>query len=65
MKFQIYKAKDGFRWRALVQNKKIVAESGEAYATKSGARKGLARFLKHVEILNRTSSLNEAVEVLD
>lgn len=28
--FQIYKAKDGWRWRALC-GRKIVAESGEAY----------------------------------
>lgn len=48
MKFQVYKAKDGFRWRAVAQNKKIVAESGEAYKTKGGCCLALARFRSHV-----------------
>lgn len=48
MTFQIYQAKDGYRWRAVAQNKKIVAESGEAYRTKAGARLALSRFLSNV-----------------
>lgn len=29
--FQVYKAKDGFRWRMWAKNGRLVAESGEAY----------------------------------
>lgn len=31
----IYKAKDGWRWRLWAKNGRIVAESGEAYRAKS------------------------------
>lgn len=30
-KFEIYRAKDGFRWRLKASNGRIIAESGEAY----------------------------------
>ena len=30
-KIRLYKAKDGWRWRAVAGNGRIVAESGEAY----------------------------------
>jgi uncharacterized protein YegP (UPF0339 family) len=43
--FQIHKAKDGWRWRCLAPNKKIVAESGEAYAQRDGARKAVNTFI--------------------
>jgi uncharacterized protein YegP (UPF0339 family) len=48
MKFQIYKAKDGYRWRAVAQNKKILADSGEAYSTKGNAKTALKRFRQQV-----------------
>lgn len=48
MKFQIYKAEDGFRWRALARNKKIIAESGEAYVRPSGCRKALKRLIEAI-----------------
>ena len=31
---EIYKAKDGWRWRLWARNGRIVAESGEAYRSK-------------------------------
>ena len=45
MKFQIYKAKDGTRWRCWSRNKRIIAESGEAYSRPSGCRKALKKFI--------------------
>jgi uncharacterized protein len=38
-KFEIYEAKEGFRWRLKAGNGEIVA-TGEAYETKAGAVKG-------------------------
>jgi uncharacterized protein YegP (UPF0339 family) len=29
--FQVYEAKDGWRWRLRAMNHRIIAESGEAY----------------------------------
>jgi len=57
MKFQIYKAQDGFRWRAVAQNKKILADSGEAYATKGSAARALNRFVSHIVIKQRVGSV--------
>lgn len=33
-RFQVYPAKDGFRWRLRAANGRIIAESGEAYTRK-------------------------------
>jgi uncharacterized protein len=38
-KFEVYKGKDGFRWRLKAGNGEIVA-TGESYPTKAGAIKG-------------------------
>lgn len=35
--FEIYQARDGYRWRLWAANGRIVAESGEAYVLRSGA----------------------------
>lgn len=35
----IYKAKDGYRWRLVAANGRIIAESGEAYSTWWNAKK--------------------------
>ena len=34
---EVYKAKDGWRWRRQAANGKILAESGEAYTNKNDA----------------------------
>lgn len=36
---------DGWRWHLLAQNGKIIAESGEAYATRSGCVRSIKRLL--------------------
>ena len=41
MKVQIYKAKDGFRWRMVATNGNIVAESGEAYTRPYDCKKAV------------------------
>jgi uncharacterized protein YegP (UPF0339 family) len=35
----IYRSRDGFRWRLVSQNGRIIAESGEAYTRAYDARK--------------------------
>lgn len=32
LEVQVYEARDGFRWRSVADNGRIVAESGEAYS---------------------------------
>jgi len=39
--YQIYKGKDGFRWRLLSSNGRILADSGESYKRKAGLYKAL------------------------
>jgi uncharacterized protein len=46
MKFEIYHAKDGCRWRLVASNGRIVADSGEAYKTEGNARRALKAFRK-------------------
>jgi uncharacterized protein YegP (UPF0339 family) len=41
IRFVIYRARDGFRWRLLAANNFIVAESGEAYDTEYGVRRAV------------------------
>lgn len=49
MLIEKYKAKDGFRWRIRQgRAKKIVADSGEAYASMSNLTRALKRFLKSI-----------------
>jgi uncharacterized protein YegP (UPF0339 family) len=38
-----YKAKDGWRWRLVVRNGRIVAESGEAYVRRYECRQAALR----------------------
>lgn len=40
-RFQPYKAKDGWRWRLIAANGRIIADSGEAYARKSGVERAI------------------------
>jgi len=47
--FRIYHARDGWRWRAVRANGRIVADSGEAYARKHGARRAVWRFIAAVD----------------
>jgi uncharacterized protein YegP (UPF0339 family) len=37
MKFEIYQAEDGFRWRLRARNGKIIADGAEAYKRASAA----------------------------
>lgn len=39
--FHIYNAADGWRWRLKGRNGKIIADSGEAYASRKGARRAV------------------------
>lgn len=46
-KFVVYRAKDGFRWRAKRAGR-IVAEGGEAYVRREKAERSLTHFLDSV-----------------
>jgi len=44
-KYEIYKAADGWRWRLVARNGKIIA-SGEAYKRKAGVFRALESYRK-------------------
>jgi uncharacterized protein YegP (UPF0339 family) len=44
MKITVYRAADGWRWRAQADNGEIVSESGEAYENKAYAIEAAERF---------------------
>lgn len=41
----IYRARDGWRWRLVARNNRIVADSGEAYTRARDAQRALDRLL--------------------
>ena len=43
MRFEVYQAQDGYRWRAWARNGRIVAEGGEAYTRGYDAFRAVAR----------------------
>lgn len=49
-KFVVYKAADGYRWRLVAANGRIVADSGEAYTRKHDAEKALYRLWEAVDV---------------
>ena len=57
--FRIYRARDGWRWRAVRANGRIVADGGEAYTRKASARRALWRF---IEAIDRENITVECVE---
>lgn len=46
--FELYKAADGWRWRLVAANNRIIADSGEAYTRKADVARSLERFVKIV-----------------
>jgi uncharacterized protein YegP (UPF0339 family) len=46
--FEIYRSKDGHRWRLRAKNGRIVADSGEAYVKRSNAIRSVQGFRKLV-----------------
>lgn len=46
---EVYEAKDGWRWRLLSGNDKIIADSGEAYSTASNARRAIRKIIKEIK----------------
>jgi uncharacterized protein YegP (UPF0339 family) len=43
--FDIYEARDGWRWRMIAGNGKIVADGAEAYSTRGNARRAVNSIL--------------------
>lgn len=48
MRFELYEAKDGWRWRLIASNGRIVADSGEAYHSQGNARRALKAVRKAI-----------------
>lgn len=42
-KIIVYQAKDGWRWRRIAPNNRVVSDSGEAYTRKADAEEAAAR----------------------
>lgn len=40
-RFTVYQAADGFRWRLLAANWRLIAESGEAYSRRRDAERAV------------------------
>lgn len=49
--FEIYRAPDGWRWRLKSPNGRIIADGSEAYASRSGAVRAVARLKQLVKCL--------------
>lgn len=47
-KWEVWKAKDGWRWRLKAANGRIVAESGEAYTRRSSALRAITKLVTPV-----------------
>lgn len=43
--FEIYKARDGWRWRAKARNGRIIAESGEAYTRRYDCNSSMQKLI--------------------
>lgn len=52
-KFVVYKAADGYRWRLVAANGRIVADSGEAYTRKRDAYRATVAVKAMVRNMNR------------
>jgi len=47
MKFQVYQDAEGkWRWRAVANNNRIVADSGQGYTTRGDTFKAIRRFMQ-------------------
>lgn len=51
MNFEIYDAKDGWRWRLRAGNGRIVADGAEAYDSKSNVKRAIHDLLEAVDEL--------------
>jgi len=47
--FHVYRAKDGWRWRAVRANGRIMADGGEAYTRKADARRAVWRLIAAID----------------
>lgn len=52
MKFQIYRAADGWRWRLVSANHNILGDSGEAYYSKWNAKRAVKRLAKDAMVID-------------
>ena len=57
---RVYKAGDGWRWRLVSPNGRIIADSGESYITRAGARRA-ARTIATVSIVTYHDGVREVL----
>ena len=51
-RFDVYKAADGYRWRLLAGNNKIIADSGEAYTRERDAQRAAAKVCEACRLIH-------------
>lgn len=57
-RFQVYPAKDGYRWRLLAANGRTIADSGEAYTRKQDADRAVATVTATVEHIGHKAMID-------
>ena len=63
MKFELYQAADGWRWRLRAANRRTVADSGEAYTTKQHARRAISKVVDGMLAMFRHHGEVQVVEL--
>lgn len=51
--FQPYEARDGFRWRLVAANNRIVADSAEAYSSLKNCERAIAKVKENLGITSQ------------
>ncbi len=53
---QIFPSRDGWRWRLRSRNRRIIAESGEAYTRRRAAKRALGVVIRAAAALHATTA---------
>ena len=58
-RFELYKSKDGFRWRLRASNGKLIADGGEAYVSQRNLEEAVSRVIAASAIASRYDRVDE------
>ena len=61
-RFQVYQARDGWRWRLKAANGRIIADSGEAYTRKRDADRAVAT-VQDVVVRLKAKTITQSFQV--
>ena len=59
-RFDVYRSKDGWRWRLIAANGRIIAESGEAYTRERDAHRAVQMVQDTISSLSALKRRNKA-----